>query len=335
MKHIYLFLVLILCASCHQIKEWDNDPRGNFEALWTIIDQRYCFLEEKGLDWDAVHEKYARRIGPEMTSDELFVVCADMLDELRDGHVNLSSGFNTSYYRKWWSDYPQNYDSRLIEQYYFNFNYRTASGLTYGFFTDNVGYIRYGSFTYDIGEGNLDYVLNFLATARGLIIDIRDNGGGDMDNVVKLVRRFISRPMLAGYISHKTGPGHGDFSEPMAYTINPAAMGHVRWGKPVVVLVNRSTFSAANNFVSIMQFVPGVKIAGSRTGGGSGMPFSYELPNGWGVRFSACPILDANGAATEFGVPPTPGCEVDMDIEAALQGRDTMIERAAQLLVQD
>lgn len=94
-----LLAITILSASCHRIEEYADDPQGNFEALWTIIDEHYCFLDEKGIDWDAVHDTYARRIGPEMTREELFIVCADMLDELKDGHVNLSAPFNTSYYR--------------------------------------------------------------------------------------------------------------------------------------------------------------------------------------------------------------------------------------------
>lgn len=319
-------------TSCHKIEERADDPRGNFEALWSILDEHYCFFKEKGVDWDQVHDKYARRIGSEMTREELFIVCADMLDELRDGHVNLSAPFNTSYYRKWWSDYPQNFNKRLIEESYFNFNYRQSSGMMYGLLENNIGYIYYESFSATVGEGNLDSALNFLAAARGLIIDIRDNGGGSLTNVETLVARFIDRPTLVGYISHKTGPGHDDFSEPYAITYNPAGPGRVRWAKPVVVLTNRSTFSAANNFASVMKLLPGVRIAGATTGGGSGMPYSSEIPCGWSVRFSACSILNANGVSTEGGVTPTEGCAVDMDPQDALNGKDTMLEKAMELL---
>lgn len=337
MRNIFFITSLISAifmglTSCHKIEERADDPRGNFEALWSILDEHYCFFREKGVDWDQVHDKYARRIGSEMTREELFIVCADMLDELRDGHVNLSAPFNTSYYRKWWSDYPQNFNKRLIEESYFNFNYRQSSGMMYGLLENNIGYIYYESFSAIVGEGNLDYALNFLAAARGLIIDIRDNGGGSLTNVETLVARFIDRPTLVGYISHKTGPGHDDFSEPYAITYNPAGPGRVRWAKPVVVLTNRSTFSAANNFASVMKLLPGVRIAGATTGGGSGMPYSSEIPCGWSVRFSACSMLDANGVSTEGGVTPTEGCAVDMDPQDALNGKDTMLEKAMELL---
>ncbi len=325
-------LILLSLSSCHDIKEYADNPEGNFEALWTILDEHYCFFKEKGIDWDAIHDKYAPRIGAEMTREELFIVCADMLDELRDGHVNLSASFNTSYYRQWWSDYPQNFSQRVVEQYYFNYNYRQSSGMIYGFLSENIGYIYYPTFSQTVGEGNLDNVLYFLSTARGLIIDVRDNGGGSLTNVETFVSRFITEPTVVGYISHKTGPGHDDFSEPRAITYNPAGAGRIRWGKPVVVLANRSTFSAANNFVSVMKNLPGVLVAGATTGGGSGMPYSSELPCGWGVRFSACSILDANRESTETGVTPSPGCALDITPEQTAQGTDPIIDLAITLL---
>lgn len=333
---IYRITLLLTAAvgltACHDMEEYTDDPRGNFEALWSILDEHYCFFDSKNVDWDKVHDTYSRRISDRMTREELFIVCADMLAELRDGHVNLSAPFNTSYYRAWWSDYPQNFNKRLIEESYFNFNYRQSSGMMYGFLENNIGYIYYESFSSPVGEGNLDYALNFLSTANGLIIDVRDNGGGSLTNVETFVARFIDRPTLVGYISHKTGPGHNDFSEPYAITYRPAQEGRVRWAKPIVVLTNRSTFSAANNFASVMKNLPGVTIVGSVTGGGSGVPFSSELPCGWGIRFSACSMLDALGESTEGGITPSEGCAVDLAPLDALSGRDTILEKAIEIL---
>lgn len=332
MRKIVIILFGMVLWACHDVEEFADNPRGNFEQLWTILDEHYCFFKEKGVDWNAVHAKYSAKIGDEMTREELFDVCAEMLDELRDGHTNLSAPFNTSYYRAWWSDYPQNYNARIIEQYYFNFNYRSVGGIDYGILPENIGYMRYPSFSYAIGEGNLDNILAYFSTCDGLIIDVRDNGGGALTNVELLVARFIDCPTVVGYISHKTGPGHDDFSEPRAFSYKPAPEGSWRWGKPVVVLTNRSTFSAANNFVAVMKLLPRVKIVGATTGGGGGMPYSSELPNGWGVRFSACSILDAEKQLTEFGIAPTDGCEVNLDPQKALEGRDTMLDFAVRVL---
>ena len=91
--------------------------------------------------------------------------------------------------------------------------------------------------------------------------------------------------MLVGYIRHKTGKGHRDFSPLQAQYLTPS--NGIRWQKPVVVITNRGVYSAANEFVKYMKNLPNVTIIGDKTGGGAGMPFSNELPNGWSVRFSA------------------------------------------------
>ena len=85
--------------ACHSIEEEDNTIMGNFDALWNILDRHYCFFDRKGVDWDEVYRRYRPQAKACRTAQQLFDVCARMLDELRDGHVNLSASFNTSYYR--------------------------------------------------------------------------------------------------------------------------------------------------------------------------------------------------------------------------------------------
>ncbi len=319
-------LSLLLLSSCHKVEVFEDDPYGNFDALWTILDERYCFFEYKDIDWKQVGMKYRKKLTERMTSEELFDVCGDMLMELKDGHVNLVSAHDTSRYWDWLNNSPENYQERLIDEYYLNFDYRYTSGIKYKILPQNVGYMYYGSFSSAIGEGNLDQILAYLATSTGLIIDVRSNGGGSLSNVETLVSRFINQETLVGYISHKTGPGHQDFSE--LYPIKYKPSTRIRYQKSVVILANRGTYSAANNFVSVMKALPNVVVMGDITGGGSGLPFSSELPNGWSIRFSASPIYDVNREHTEFGVAPTDGFKMDMDFDQATQGHDTILDRA-------
>lgn len=328
-------LAAAICLSvggCHSVESWDNDKYGNFDALWTALDEHYCFFGSKNIDWEETGRRYRAQIDPEWDYRQFYDHCAAMLAELEDGHTNLISWFDVSYYRKWWSDYPQNFNLRLIQENYLGFDYRSGGGMIYKLLEDkNVGYMHYSSFSASFGDSFVDEMLYSMRETDGLIIDVRDNGGGNMTNVEKLVAHFIDKPVLAGYIQHKTGPGHDDFSEPYPFTYEPA-MKHVRWLKPVVVLTNRSTFSAANTFVSVMKYLPHVLVAGATTGGGCGMPFSSEIPCGWSVRFSACPVYDAKMNLTEHGVEPSEGAEVEMDREAEAEGRDTMLDFAIDYL---
>lgn len=329
MKRIlYILTILLTLTACHDQPQWRDDPYGNFDALWTIIDEHYSFFDYKQVDWNEVGARYRAKLTRDMTSQELFDLCGDMLKELRDGHTNLIASHDVSRY--WiWEQYPVNYDERLIDDHYLNFNYKQASGIKYAILPNNYGYMRYASFSSSIGDGNLDLVFSYLSTADGLIIDVRSNGGGYLTNVETLVGRFIDWRTHVGSIQHKNGPGHNDFSEPFDYYFEPTK-NHIHYQRPVVILANRGSFSATNNFVSIMRHLPQVTIVGDTTGGGSGLPFTSELPNGWRIRFSSCPITDVDGTITEFGVAPD--VRVDLLDTDAAQGRDTMLETAFQVL---
>ena len=125
--------------------------------------------------------------------------------------------------------------------------YQLASGLQYKVFDDNVGYVRCASFNNEIGAGNLHEIMRYLATCDGLIVDVRSNSGGLLTAAQTLASVFTNEEVTVGYISHKTGPGHSDFSPPQPIVLKPGK--GLRWQKPIVVLANRRTYSAATAFV--------------------------------------------------------------------------------------
>ena len=252
-----------------------------------------------------------------------------MLGELKDGHVNLYAPFDVGRDWSWKEDYPSNFSESVLKLY-LGTDYKIAAGMKYRILNDNVGYLRCATFTNDFGAGNLDRILLYFAPCNGLIIDLRENGGGLVTSAEALAARFTNEEVLVGYIQHKTGRGHNDFSPRRQQILKPSK--GLRWQKRVVVLTNRGVYSAANEFVKYMLCLPQVTVVGDRTGGGAGLPFSSELPNGWMVRFSACPMYDREGNDTEFGIPPTH--RVGMRTADFLKGKDTLIEYARKLLAQ-
>lgn len=328
---IFAFIFPMIITGCVDEEEYDNTPQGTFEALWKIIDERYCFFDYKkqeyGLEWNNVYNKYKVRVSNQMNSEQLFEVMSQMLGELRDGHVNLSTSYDFGRYWKWHEDYPSNF-SDTLQRRYLGTDYRIAAGMRYKILDDNIGYVYYGSFSDGIGEGNIDEVLYHFMACRGLIIDIRNNGGGMLTNAEKLAGRFVHEPTLVGYMQHKTGTGHNDFSDMEEQWLEPSS--NIRWHKHVCVLTNRSVYSAANEFVKYMKVLPEVTIVGDKTGGGAGMPFSDLLPNGWAVRFSACPMYDTQKQNTEFGIEPDH--YVSLTDEDFNRGEDTIIELARELI---
>lgn len=331
-RGVLLCSCILSLFSCQQADySYDETPQGNLDALWTLIDERYCFLsykeEQLGFKWSELHAKYSAKLNPKMSRVQLFEVLCQMLSELKDGHVNISTSLDLGRNWSWKEDYPDNLDTEL-RQRYLGTDYHIGSGLKYTILPDNIAYVVYESFSDAVGEGNLSDMLSYLQLCNGMIFDIRGNGGGELTNAERLSRRFTNSRVLVGYMCHKTGKGHDDFSEPKAEYIEPS--NSIRWQKPVVLLVNRSCYSAANTFVRNMKEMPNVIVLGDTTGGGSGLPFSSELPIGWSIRFSASPMFDARMQHIEFGIEPDVPSALNASLAA--DGKDSMIEDARNIL---
>ena len=324
----YVPVIALLLTCCRSKDEvvYSTDPVENVEALWQIIDTKYCYIDDKGIDWQAIRDEYTSKAALLRKDDPigLFDLCASMLDSLRDGHVNLYSAFDRSYNTAWYDTFPANFDSRLQALYLRD--YRIAGGLYYCTIDNgNIGYVYYSSFSNSISSANWKWVLEAFKDCKGLIIDVRNNGGGDITNAYMLACPFFSDSQTIGYWQHKTGTGHGDFSalEPMALD---ASMVAAKWQKPVIVLCNRRSYSAANLFVSLMRYADRSRIVGGVSGGGGGMPMSYEMPCGWMVRFSSVRMYDREKRDIEQGIVP------DIPVTLESNDKDDIIEKAIELI---
>lgn len=334
-RSIYLLVValmsLFFSACLEEPEPYPNTKEGNFDALWHLVDTRYCYLDYKQVNWDSVYVVYHQQLDSVKNEVELFDLFASMLNTLKDGHVNLYSSFDKSRYWSWFLDYPSNFNNDLLlSDRYLGRNYRMAGGIDYALLDGGkVGYMYYGSFSSDFTNANIIHIFKTFASCEGLIVDVRNNGGGSLGLAEQLASYFMQVNTLTGYLSHKTGDGHSAFSKPIeVYT--PAADSALRWTKPVVVLANRMSYSATNSFVSRMKLAPNAIVLGDKTGGGGGLPLSNELPNGWMVRFSACPMYDADMQHTEWGIDPD--VAVSMDSTDQANGFDTLIEAAIDII---
>lgn len=328
-----MFCAPFIFSSCIDDQDvYQNTNEGNFEALWKIIDTKYCYLDYKNINWDSIHTVYSQQVDSTLNRYEFFDLMGLMLAELKDGHVNLGTDFDRSYYRKWFSDYPSNFSSSLIfSARYLGNNYRSAGGMRYNFISNKkIGYVYYGDFSDTFSDITLRNIFQYFNECDGLIIDVRNNGGGYLNLSEQLASYFFERDTITGYMSHKTGDGHSDFSTPDS--IKTSAHKTIKWQRPIVILTNRMSYSATNSFVSRMKMAPQAIIIGDKTGGGGGLPLSSEIPNGWMVRFSACPMFDANMKHTEWGIDPD--IKIDLDSADVAKGYDTMIEKAINVLSQ-
>lgn len=323
--------MILAFAGCEEVfldDDLANTPRGNFESMWQTVRDKYSFFEFKNIDWNQVYTKYSARIHSDMSDQELFTVLDSMLFTLKDGHVNLVSPFDLSRNWQWFLNAPPNFNFDIVERNYLGNDHRIAGGLRYTLLSDSIGYLYYGSFSSGFSSANLREMFAYLKDVKGIIVDVRDNGGGSLDAAFALAQRFINAEKRVLISQEKTGPGSDDFGNTVNYTLAPPEAPHFEG--PVMLLTNRKCFSATNTFVAILRNFSNVTQIGDRTGGGGGLPIDSELPNGWRYRFSATASFLPNGFNIEQGIAPE--IRMDMDTTALLQGKDNIIEEAIRQL---
>ena len=335
MKNLYILLITLTSLtlfSCEKMmfeEEVKTDSaKENFEYLWKQADEKYTFFSYKNIDWNQMHDKYAAQIYEGMSEEALFTVMGNMLTELKDGHVNLMSHFNISHY-----DFntrgPSNIDMRVVTDNYLPANYYISGPFAHDFIVsgkdggknNEIGYIRFKEFTGTVTQDNMDFIVNRYKNTKGLIFDIRQNGGGVSNDIFNILEHFVNAEATLFKAYTKIGKGHEDFNEGELAKVSP---GGEYYSKRIMVLTDRGTFSSGSFFSLATKALPNMTLVGDTTGGGLGLPNGGQLPNGWNYRFSITKTLDLNGNNYEYGVP----CDIFVRIDPASTTDDAVIDRA-------
>lgn len=269
-----------------------------YDAFWNEIDNNYSFFSYTDVNWDSVYVHNKKYISPELSNDSLFKVLTEMADMLGDAHTNIYApmgiGGGNDYFEKFQVN-EVNTDESLFE------NYQTGRLFEYGKLKDSeVGYIKIKTFEGEAESfSQIDSILFFLSFTRSLIIDVRSNRGGKISNCDLVASRFSDTAIYAGKYRIRNGPDHGDFSDWInVYT--PWCKPGYFYRNPVVLLTNRTSYSATEWFIMYAGVLPNFTIIGDTTGGGSGKPVLRELPNGWIVRISNTQMQILSGRDFQF-----------------------------------
>lgn len=272
-------MVIFAATSCEKVffeeELSSTDPLENFEYLWKECDEKYSFFEVKNIDWNSVKEEYAAKLYEGMSEDSLFNVLGGMLTELRDDHTNLSSDFNVSSFGVQYLG-QDNFDWRIVVDNYITKNHYTSGPFAHNFLDNGeIGYVRFPAFTGTVDNTNLDFILNRYKDTKGLIIDLRENGGGAVSDVFNILSRFVDAKTLVNYSRIKNGPAHDDFSEPASVFVAPYGF---HYTKKVAVLTDRGTYSAGSLTSLATKALSNVVLIGDTTGGGLGLPMEDNCP---------------------------------------------------------
>jgi hypothetical protein len=148
-------------------------------------------------------------------------------------------------------------------------------------------------------EATLDEALQELAGCRGLVLDLRFNGGGFDRLALALAGRFADRSRVA--FSKRARRGDGETPE-QPLTVQTARQ---RFGGPVVALTSPLCVSAGEVLALALRALPGVTLLGQPTAGMLSDNLHKPLPNGWEVSLSNETYTSHDGCVFEgTGVPP-------------------------------
>ncbi len=297
-------LVLFVGASLQAkpAKKQSNDPEFNFENLWQTFNKRYAFFELRGVDWQRQYKIFRPKVTKETTDKELFEIFCAMLAPLKDGHVNLKAkgvdGFKGKYNPEDTPDFYKEFSSDRSVKELFALSENNLEQKGFGPAKDDttlfrhakskkLGYLRVLEFeglSRKKADAALNRIMNAFDGLDGLIVDIRDNPGGTDAMVYQIAGRFVDKERVGHHRRTKTGPGEEDFSEVKTRMLKP--LGKKQFTKPVVLLTNDTSFSAADVFSMVMKELPHVHVIGDHTNGIFSNMFEAKLPNGWKYTFS-------------------------------------------------
>lgn len=331
-------LMLGACEKAETFKEVDNDFVRNFDVAWNLINENYCFLGYKNIDWDKVYDEYKPRVENAKDEFEFFDIMSDLVDILRDGHAGVKSNFDmhasNNEIEANGEPSPSDYISSGVVAKYLLHKRVTKNKFVYGHIEKDgrkFAYISYPSFSVKMGDEDLKYIAPFVDEAEGIVLDVRNNSGGVGTYGVAFAGHFFTETTVGGYSARKSGVGYNDFTEPNAIVVTPTAT-HNWADKPTMLLTNIGVYSTTNLFASILKNAPNVTQVGGRSGGGGGLPETYYLPNGWTLIFPSNVLYDINKQHIENGVMPD--VEVHISREDEYNEKDVIIEKAIELLMQ-
>ncbi len=179
-----------------------------------------------------------------------------------------------------------------------------------------VGYLKLESFDEGVGDEVLAVVAELQRQgARGIILDLRGNPGGLLDEAVVVASVFLPRGALTTLVDRA-----GKRSMVAVTT------GGFKFSGPVAVLVDRLTASAAEMVAGALADA-GHAVVGSRSYGKGTVQVLRRLPGGAILQLTVAQYLTPSGAVVDGrGIAPTIEAEPG---DAALGSDDDGVVRAA------
>lgn len=295
-----------------------------FEALRSAITDSYSYRDTCGVDWNQTFTEFTPRLTAATTPAAFARTTARLLARAKDLHNSVRVGSRTfATHRR---EVPPNANPDLIARSVPEFA-KASSIIWTGRFTDGIAYINVLSWMGD-SPAVLDpafTVLHANPDARGVIIDVRFNSGGDERLARQLASRFIDAPATyskSRFRDPAAPDGLGPFID---RRIEPAPEAERFRGK-VAILMGPANMSSCESFLLMAATSPRARLFGSKSYGSSGNPQPHDLGNGVTVFLSSWQDFAPDGTLVEGkGVAPT----VEVEFSAGTKAESDPVLDAA------
>ncbi len=179
---------------------------------------------------------------------------------------------------------------------------------------------------------------NDAGALKGIILDLRANGGGNDEAAFGAAGRFLSKPApgaksrVRKYSGARKAWGMADEWEEIAPApITPASDETIRYAGPLALLVGAETASAAEDFAMVLQSAGRAVLVGERTAGDTGQIITFSLPRG-GLLW-VCTKWDFQPDGRDLiGIGLRPDHEVPQVLDDLPGGTDRALEKAIDVI---
>jgi len=201
---------------------------------------------------------------------------------------------------------------------------------------DGIFYVNLPSFGSKDIVNQFDEIFPQIRHAKGLILDVRRNGGGSSSNGYAIISYLIDNAIKSSkWKTRKYMPAFRAWGKKEEWYEGSHGMiepkSDDQFLGPIVVLTSVETNSAAEDFVVALHASKRAKVVGGKTRGSTGQPLNLELPGGGGARI--CTKRDTYPDGREFvGVGIIPDVEICPTPDDIAADRDAVLEKGIEIL---
>ncbi|GAB3508639.1 hypothetical protein GCM10027341_44690 [Spirosoma knui] len=324
----------------------EYDPERNFEEFWRLFDHHYAHFETRGIDWKQQYKQFRPKVNSHTTNEQLLAIFNEMVAPLKDGHVAISPIGDlpaSAKYSRFYQEFPTKELQSQFHQVTLNVLQPQGFGPLVKFRSEpyqiggycrskELGYLQlngFGGMPLEEFKKQLDEMVVAFADVKGLIIDIRINGGGSPDFLWALVGRLTEVKRLVGYARTRVSKPKFEYTPWGAYQVSP--QGPKQLIKPTVLLTSGATISAADHCAMYLKDFPYVRLIGEPTNGIFSPMLGKKLPNGWEVSLSDGQTVSSKRISYEGKGVPVDRVALHHRNDM-LQGRDPVLEQVVDFL---